>query len=145
MYLSTDAYTWYLNIVYEGNKLSYVLADEGRLVNAGTASAPVFVREYAIKDHLGNSRVVFMGSALGGGGAIDVVQTASYYPFGLTLSNSNATTTPTYPKNRYMYNGKELQNETLNRVYLGGWIMAPGSMMRRSDAFTLSIGSLKNI
>ena len=114
----TEGYTHYIgNIVYEGGTLSYILTDEGRLVPTGTGSDRKFLYEYNLKDHLGNNRVTFMGSDLGG--AVDVVQTTNYYPFGLTMNQTNGNTAPGYQKNKYLYNGKELQDDNLNGTFFG--------------------------
>ena len=115
---STNTYTHYIgNVVYEKGKLSYIITEEGRLVAIGDGTDRKFVNEYTIKDHLGNSRVAFMGSSLGG--AIDLVQTTNYYPFGMVMNQSNSNSDPSYQKNKYLYNGKELQNETLNGTFFG--------------------------
>jgi RHS repeat-associated protein len=115
---STDSYTQYIgNLVYENGKLSYILTEEGRLMSIGTATVPLFAFEYNLKDHLGNNRVTFMGANLGG--ALDVVQTSSYYPFGLIMAQSNGNTAPGYAKNKYLYNGKEIQNDILNGTFFG--------------------------
>ena len=45
------------------------------------------------------------------GGAVDVVQATSYYPFGLVMNQMNGNTAPGYCKNKYLYNGKELQDD----------------------------------
>jgi RHS repeat-associated protein len=109
---STDSYTHYIgNIVYQGGKLSYIITGEGRLVPIGEGADRRFLYEYNLKDHLGNSRVTFMGTSLGG--AIDVVQTTSYYPFGLVLNQYNGNTASGYQKNKYLYNGKELQDDKM--------------------------------
>ncbi len=50
-----------------------------------------------------------MGTDLGG--AVDIVQTTSYYPFGLVMNQYNGNTAPDYQKNKYLYNGKELQDD----------------------------------
>jgi len=65
--------------------------------------------EYFLKDHLGSTRVVFDSN----GG---VLQTTDYYAFGmehtpLAISNTN----------RYLYNGKELQDETFAGGVRLGW------------------------
>ncbi|MFH0841588.1 MAG: DUF4329 domain-containing protein, partial [Bacteroidota bacterium] len=99
------------NIVYEGGKVSYITTDEGRLIPFGTGTNRVFVFEYNLRDHLGNNRVTFMGTNLGG--AVDIVQTTSYYPFGLVMNQVNGNTDPTYQKNKYLYNGKEHQDVDL--------------------------------
>ncbi|MCF2489883.1 DUF6443 domain-containing protein [Dyadobacter sp. CY347] len=62
------------------------------------------IREYYLKDHLGNIRVVF--DELG-----QVKQKTDYYPFGLSISGDDAATTPATRNNvnRFLYNSKELQ------------------------------------
>jgi RHS repeat-associated protein len=113
----THNYTHYIgNVVYEGNTLSYILTEEGRLVPFGTGSERVFKYEYNLKDHLGNSRVTFMGTDLGG--PVDIVQKTSYYPFGLVLTQINQESTSGYNKNLYLYNGKEIQDQSLGGVNL---------------------------
>ena len=73
--------------------------------------------EYFLKDHLGNTRVVFGGNIIPA--SADVIQTNNYYPFGLLMSSSNyATSVDNYDQNRYFYNGKELQNDDLGGVSL---------------------------
>ena len=42
-----------------------------------------------------------------------VLQSTDYYPFGLAFSDSNIS------NNRYLYNGKELEDYTLGTAYLG--------------------------
>ena len=103
-------YTHYIgNIVYEGSTLAYIITEVGRLVAFGTGTDRKFLYEYNLKDHLGNSRVTFMGTDLGG--AVDIVQTTSYYPFGLVINQMNGNTATGYNKNKYLYNGKELQDD----------------------------------
>ena len=52
-----------------------------------------------------------MGTDLGG--AVDIVQTTSYYPFGLVMNQYNGNTATGYSKNKYLYNGKELQDDKM--------------------------------
>jgi len=99
------------NIVYEGGQLSYILTEEGRLVADYSQSPRRFLYEYWLKDHLGNTRVVFSGKDLQGG--VEILQKASYYPFGLVMKKSEYGTS-TYPKNRYLYNGKEINSDRMN-------------------------------
>ena len=99
------------NFVYEGSLLSYILTDEGRLIPFGTGADRKFINECNIKDHLGNNRVTFMGTNLGG--AVDIVQTNNYYPFGLLMSQTNGNTSPSYRKNKYLYNNKEIQSDNM--------------------------------
>jgi RHS repeat-associated protein len=98
------------NIIYDVGKLSYILTDEGRMITYDEGSDRRFLYEYNLKDHLGNNRVTFMGTNLGG--AIDVAQTTNYYPFGLVM-NQGGNTKPTNQKNKYLYNGKELQDDKM--------------------------------
>jgi RHS repeat-associated protein len=114
----TDTYTHYIGkIVYENGRISYIITEEGRMVNISSTSTPNFVYEYNLKDHLGNNRVTFMGSNLGG--SVDVVQTTNYYPFGLVLSQTNNNISTNYSQNKYLYNGKEIQNDNLNGTFFG--------------------------
>ena len=60
-----------------------------------------FSYQYNLTDHLGNVRNVLNASNVS-------VQSNDYYPFGLTH------TSPTnFAKNKYLYNGKEAQDETI--------------------------------
>jgi RHS repeat-associated protein len=106
----TGTLTEYIgNIVYVGGAMSYILSDEGRIIADGAGADRKFLYEYNLKDHLGNNRVTFIGN--NSGGSVDVVQTTSYYPFGLVMSQTNGTTSSSSRKNKYLYNGKELQDD----------------------------------
>ncbi|HAM98554.1 MAG TPA: hypothetical protein DCQ26_08060 [Marinilabiliales bacterium] len=87
--------------------IEYLLTPEGR-VDFGSGS-PVY--EYHLKDHLGNTRVAYIA---GTSGAADAVQEADYYPFGMKMASAlyeNST-------NKYLYNGKELQDNLLGNINL---------------------------
>lgn len=65
------------NMVYNSSKaLDYILHEEG-MVKKATA----YTYEYYLKDHLGNTRVVF---SPGSGSTINTEQVDEYYPFGLS-------------------------------------------------------------
>lgn len=85
-------------VIYKNGEFDYLLTGEGRV----TKPSGGFVYEYHLKDHLGNTRVAFEAT----GGEAIVKQKSDYYPFGLRfdgyLNNDN----------KYLYNGKELQDET---------------------------------
>lgn len=91
--------------VYNDTKLDYALTGEGRVLYTNG----LFSYEYFLKDHLGSTR---MATAANG-----TVNTSTfYYPFGLALKEVNS-----QGDNRYLYNGKELQNVSLGGVELG-WV-----------------------
>ncbi len=108
------------NIVYEEGKLSYIITEEGRLVNTGTTGSPAFVSEYYLKDHLGNTRVSFLGKTLPGN-VIEVTGKTDYYPFGLAMSQYSTNITSDFSENKYLYNGKEIQDDKLNGTFFG-WL-----------------------
>ena len=62
-----------------------------------------FDYQYFLGDNLGNTRVTFGTKT----GAAVQIQKDDYYPFGLEINRSVST-----PKNEYLYNKKELQEET---------------------------------
>jgi len=96
--------TDYVNgIQYNGNgttnTLSFIQTEEGKAVVNGTS----YDYQYYLGDNLGNTRVT-LGTKTG---AAVVYQQDDYYPFGLEISRG----TVTNPKNEYLYNKKELQEE----------------------------------
>ncbi len=85
------------NFVYTDDKLDYMICSEGLLnINSTTKESNY---EFHLKDHLGNTRVAVNESNT-------ITQENNYYPFGLTFAQSGSST------NKYLYNGKELQEET---------------------------------
>lgn len=96
---------------YDGSTIDFVQNEEGRVLNP--TSSPNY--EYTLKDHLGNTRVVFDSS----GGAV-AKQTDEYLPFGMDIPVGNVPS----PKNKYLYNGKELQEE-LNQYDYGARFYDP--------------------
>jgi RHS repeat-associated protein len=90
------------SFVYENDQLLYIFTSEGRIVpniNGG------FSYEYALKDHLGNTRIMFTDKG-------EVIQDQSYYPFGMSMGDALTTNnSENSPENHYLYNGKELQDD----------------------------------
>ena len=90
-------------IVYKGDKtIDYIQTSTGIVRKAGAD----FIRQYNINDHLGNVRAVVNQSGTIG-------QSTDYYPYSLAFNYNNL------DKNRYLYNGKELQNQSLATTFFG--------------------------
>ena len=79
--------------------LSFIQTEEGKAVPTTTGGYDYY---YYLADNLGNTRITFDT----GLGVDSVRQRDDYYPFGLEI-NRNTTS----PKNEYLYNKKELQEE----------------------------------
>ncbi len=87
--------------VYNQSGLEYVLIGEGKVIPAGDT----LLYEYFITDHLGNVRVSY---TKGANGKAEIVQENHYYPFGMTMPGMSFVSGL---ENKYLYNGKELQDE----------------------------------
>ncbi len=75
------------------------------MVNGGTYSY-----EYHLKDHLGNTRVAYPDANNNGSIEGDeILQVTDYYPFGMRHEIEGY---PNHANQKYLYNGKELQEET---------------------------------
>jgi RHS repeat-associated protein len=82
--------------------LQFIQTSKGRLVPDDNGG---YDYEYAIKDHLGNTRVMFDETG-------EVLQDQSYYPFGMSMGEALTFDMPSsLPDNKYLYNGKELQDD----------------------------------
>ena len=109
------------------------------------ACSYALTREFHLKDHLGNVRVVFNTSG--------ILSENHYYPFGLPIHNLSTSTAPAGKENRYLYNGKELQDDLgLNwmdygaRFYdagLGRWhsVDPLGEQYRRWSPYTYCVNN----
>ena len=87
------------NFVYENGVLKYILTSEGRIV----PEYGNMVYEYFLTDHLGNTRVMFDENNL-------ERQLDNYYPFGMSIAGTGHAKAE-FDYNRYLYNGKELQDD----------------------------------
>jgi RHS repeat-associated protein len=105
--MKDNSYQYYAgNMVYKNDKtLNYLLFEEG-LVNKVSGG---YTYEYHLKDHLGNTRVTFQPN----GSSTTTTQVAEYYPFGSSYSPINPAGT-----NKYLYNGKEKQDDMLSGTAL---------------------------
>jgi len=93
------------SFVYKTNKtLDYLLHAEGIIRATDVTGGQTLSYEYFIKDHLGNTRVVFDNAGA-------VKQVTDYYAFG-----KEHTPLPINNGNRYLFNGKEQQDATLNGI-----------------------------
>jgi RHS repeat-associated protein len=84
--------------------LKYIMTPEGRIMNTGTNSSPVWNWEYNLTDHLGNVWVVLTPAATAGYST--VLQETAYYPYGMRMTSLSSTSGT---DNDYLYNGKQLQ------------------------------------
>jgi len=97
------------NFVFVNNAPAWINFDEGRVIMFGNT---VHFTETHLKDHLGNTRVVFGYK----NNTLLVKQVSSYYPFGMNIKGLS-TLTPglseesIYTPNEYLYNGKMFQDE----------------------------------
>jgi RHS repeat-associated protein len=80
--------------------LKYLVTPYGRAVKNGST----WDYEYNLTDHLGNVRVVIKK---GSNNLAEVIQQKGYYPFGMEISQFSAGT----GTNKYLYNGKEIQDD----------------------------------
>jgi RHS repeat-associated protein len=95
------------NFVYENGSLAFILTDEGRLVPKQDENGG-YEYEYFIKDHLGNTRVTVKDNS----GTAKVMQESHYYPFGMQMEGlSYSGLLSGVEANKYLYNGKELQDD----------------------------------
>ena len=93
------------SLVYSGETLLYLVHPEG-LTRKSTGG---YVYYYMKRDHLGSTRVLCHAS----GNALVADQTTGYYPFGLAHGHGNLNL------NRYLFSGKELQDQSLGGKLLG--------------------------
>ncbi|WP_163325496.1 DUF6443 domain-containing protein [Draconibacterium mangrovi] len=105
----TSTMEYYGSFIYQDGTLDRVLTSEGYyLVSNGKY-------HYNLKDHLGSTRMVVSYS----GSTPTVEQVIEYYPFGSLFSENNL------DKNKYLYNGKELQNEFFENYDYGARFYDP--------------------
>ncbi|MCW3787915.1 DUF6443 domain-containing protein [Plebeiibacterium sediminum] len=83
--------------IYEESTLKQVLHSEGTITMNGSSA----IYQYHLKDHLGNTRVVVDENNVSN-------QVSFYYPFGMAAEQFNSGA-----KNKYLYNGKELQEDAI--------------------------------
>lgn len=124
-------------IEYNGTAIEQIATEEGRAIPNGTAA---YTYQYAIKDHLGNTRAMVDQNGV-------ITQVQDYYAFGLEMNPGNGYTAS--PDNRYKYNGKEKQDETGLYDYgarfydpvIGRWMMVDplADMYRRWSPYNYGV------
>ncbi|MES2063386.1 MAG: DUF6443 domain-containing protein [Bacteroidota bacterium] len=95
------------NTISSVYRIDFTQTEEGRAVNNNDGT---YRYQYDLKDQLGNVRLTFQKNATTG--KADRVQSDNYYAFGMRKSVN-----PTVVQNKYLYNGKEIQDETGNYDY----------------------------
>lgn len=96
---STGAVSDYINgIQYSNGSIEFIQTEEGIARKSGGS----YSYEYNLTDHLGNVRYTFNKHPTTG--ALQKLQADDYYAFGLRKSSQ-------FGNNKYLYNGKELQEE----------------------------------
>ena len=105
--MTNGTYKYYAgNMVYNKDRLlDYLLFEEGMV----TKTSNLYSYEYHMKDHLGNTRVAFQPN----GPTTTTTQVAEYYPFGSSYLPVSPIGT-----NKYLYNGKEKQDDVLSGIFL---------------------------
>ena len=86
-----------------------IYTNEERIILFNNNGNIVYKFEYNLQDHLGNTRVVFLGHS---NGQPEVMQVTDYYPFGLVMNQENYFASGVL-SNKYLYNNKELQDDEL--------------------------------
>ena len=75
--------------------------------------------EVHMRDHLGNTRLVLQQDDQG---QLATIQESHYYPFGMLIPSISAShSAGALRQNRYIYNGKELQDDFGLNWYDYGW------------------------
>jgi RHS repeat-associated protein len=106
-----DMNTYYFGpFVHEGtdgssSSLKYIITPEGRILNKGTDTSPIWDWEYYLKDHLGNVRVVIAPTGEAGYSAVQ--QETHYYPYGMRMSQLSNSANST---NDYLFSSKQLES-----------------------------------
>jgi RHS repeat-associated protein len=99
-----DTWDYDGSFIYQNRQLKFILTDEGKI----DMDSSEYNYEYFLKDHLGNTRVSFRVAGI----TPEVIQENHYYPFGMAMHGLNAEEMEQpEEQNKFLYNGKELQDD----------------------------------
>ena len=91
--------------VFVNDNLAWVNTPQGRFVHDNGS----WFTEFHLRDHLGNTRLVLQQDQQG---QLASIQESHYYPFGMLIpSLLSSHSAGALRQNRYLYNGKELQDD----------------------------------
>ncbi|WP_185218138.1 hypothetical protein [Sphingobacterium mizutaii] len=116
----------YYKLNSDASVIDRIGTSEGYLLPSGST----YTYHYNLTEHLGNVRSVLKRGATAT--AAEVVQKSDYYASGKRHANSSYA----YNENRYLFNGKELQDE------IRGVRMRLEAAMSRKDSTTTERGSM---
>jgi RHS repeat-associated protein len=100
-------------------RIEAIYHEEGRYfnLNVDASNTPSWRKEYALRDHLGNTRLLFadkdgdgMVEVTSNAATNEIIQENHYYPFGLSYGGSHWMNDAARD-NGYKYNGKELNED----------------------------------
>ncbi len=89
------------SFVFTDNELAFIITPEGRAIPDSSGN---FTYQYYLKDHLGNTRVTYTQKG-------EVLQDNNYYPFGMSTGEATNYIADACLENKYLYNGKELDDD----------------------------------
>ncbi len=107
--VTTTDYTG--SFVFTDNELAFIITPEGRAIPDSSGN---FTYQYYLKDHLGNTRVTYTQKG-------EVLQDNNYYSFGMSTGEATNYIVDACLGNKYLYNGKELDDDLGVGWYDYGW------------------------
>ena len=103
-------YDYVGGVEYKNNILERIANTEGAVTRNGITN--VYEYEYALRDHLGNTRATFSDANNDGTvTSADIKQINHYYPFGLNMEGNWTPKGANGEGNKYQYNGKEWNDD----------------------------------
>ena len=110
MVLQETTYDYVNGVEYKNNILERIANTEGAVTRNGITN--VYEYEYALRDHLGNTRATFSDANNDGiVTSADIKQINHYYPFGMNMEGNWTPRGANGEGNKYQYNGKEWNDD----------------------------------